>query len=107
MVRQAHQPAKARRRRRNAAMLCADVTGLEWTVDRYAGENMAQAGGETTAFECKVQADRLETKQTTKPRTDCATVDHAYEVLSRGETITVAGSDMMRLRSKLASFGVW
>lgn len=67
---------------------------------------MAAGGGATTAYECRVQADKLETKPTSKLRTDCATVDHAYEVLSRGETVTVAGSDMMRLRSKLAAFGV-
>lgn len=99
---------KAKRRRVNAALLCADATGLQWAIDRYSGgqSTMAAGGSATTAYECRVQADKLETKPTTKLRTDCATVDHAYEVLSRGETVTVAGSDMMRLRSKLAAFGV-
>lgn len=108
---------KAKRRRVNAAMLCADVSGLEATLARWARgrrqtggigwlaqawaelpdseieeiRNMAAGGSATTAYECRVQADKLETKPTTKLRTDCA---------------TVAGSDMMRLRSKLAAFGV-
>ena len=32
---------KARRRRMNAAMLCADGSALQWTIDRYAGGQMA------------------------------------------------------------------
>ncbi len=67
---------------------------------------MAAGGSATTAYECKVEAYKLETKPTTKLRTDCATVSDAQERLERGETVTVAGSDMMQLRSRLAAFGI-
>jgi hypothetical protein len=53
-----------------------------------------------------VQEYRLQTKPTTKLRTDCATISDAQERLERGETVTVASSDMMQLRSRLAAFGI-
>lgn len=67
---------------------------------------MAQAGGATTAYQCTVQEFKLETVPTSRLRTECATVSDAQERLSRGETVIVAGSDIMQLRSRLASFGV-
>lgn len=67
---------------------------------------MAAGGGATTAYECKVQGDKLETKPTTRLRSECARVADAQEKLSRGETVTVAGSDIEQLRSRLAAFGV-
>ncbi len=68
-------------------------------------------GDETTAFKLWLSWDdrggHLHTQQATRPRTDCATVDHAAQALvEEGETVIVAGSDMMQLRSRLASFGV-
>lgn len=99
--------SKARRRRLNAAVLCADTTGLQATIDRYAGEtNMAQSGGVNTAYICRLQANELQTTPTSRTRTDCATVDHAYEVLARGEPVVVAESDMQALRRRLSAFGV-
>ena len=99
---------KAKRRRMNAAMLCADGSALQWTIDRYAGgqSGMAQSGSVTTAYICRVQANQLTTLPTSRLRTDCATVDHAYEVLSRGEAVVVAGSDMEALRQRLRAFEV-
>ena len=67
---------------------------------------MAQGGGVTTAYICRVQANELTTLPTSRMRTDCATVDHAYEVLSRGEAVVVAGSDMEALRQRLRAFEV-
>ena len=67
---------------------------------------MAQGGGVTAAYQCWVQAYRLETVQTSRPRTECATVDDARARLERGETVVVAGSDMQQLRGRLASFGI-
>ena len=97
---------KARRRRLNAA-LRTDGSALQDTIDRYAGEtNMAQSGGVTTAYICRLLANELQTMPTSRMRTDCATVDHAYEVLERGEPVVVAGSDMQALRRRLAAFDV-
>lgn len=70
------------------------------------GGSMAQGGSVTTAYKCTVQAYKLETEATSRLRTDCATVPDAVERLERGETVTVAGSDMMQLRSRLAGHGV-
>jgi protein involved in polysaccharide export with SLBB domain len=67
---------------------------------------MAAGGSATTAYQCTVQAYRLETTPTSRLRTDCATVSDAQERLQRGETVVVAGSDMAQLRQRLASFGV-
>ena len=67
---------------------------------------MAQSGGVTTAYICRLQANELQTMPTSRMRTDCATVDHAYEVLSRGEAVVVAGSDMQALRRRLAASDV-
>lgn len=67
-------------------------------------------GDETTAFKLWLSWDdrggHLHTQQATRPRTECATVADAQERLLRDEAVVVAGSDMMQLRSRLASFGV-
>ena len=62
---------------------------------------MAQSGGVTTAYICRLQANQLQTMPTSRTRTDCATVDHACEVLARGEPVVVAESDMYALRYAL------
>lgn len=71
---------------------------------------MAQGGSTTTAYKLWLSWDdaggHLHTQQATRPRTECATVDHAAQRLRDGDTVVVAGSDMMQLRSRLASFGV-
>ncbi len=70
-------------------------------------QRMAQAGGTTTAYRCKViDGVKLTTMHDPKLRTECATVDDAMLRLQRGETVTVAGSDMGQLRSRLAGLGV-
>jgi hypothetical protein len=53
-----------------------------------------------------VIAGELFVAATTRLRTDCATVDDALLRLSRGEEVTVAGSDMVALRARLAQEGV-
>lgn len=65
---------------------------------------MAAGGGATTAYICVVQAYKLEVTPTTKLRTQCVKVADAFEALQRGETVTVAGSDMAQLRQRLAAF---
>jgi hypothetical protein len=53
-----------------------------------------------------VIAGELFVAATTRLRTDCATVDDAFQRLSRGEAVTVAGADMPALRRVLAREGV-
>lgn len=79
-----------------------------WNIyqDEQEQAQMAAGGGATTAYKCKVEADKLVTVSTTCLRTECARVADAQEQLSRGETVIVAGSDMQQLRGRLASFGV-
>lgn len=72
---------------------------------------MAAGGSTTTAYKLWLSWDdaggHLHTQQATRLRTECATVDHAAQALvNDGATVVVAGSDMMRLRSRLAAFGV-
>jgi hypothetical protein len=43
---------------------------------------------------------------TTRLRSECATVDHALQVLAAGERCVVAGSDMAALRMRLQQAGV-
>jgi translation initiation factor IF-1 len=68
---------------------------------------MAIAGGITTAYQCKpvIINDRLtlETTHTSYPRNLCASPADAYIRLLKGDTVTVAGSDMAALRSKIAA----
>ena len=67
---------------------------------------MAVSGGATTAYVCQVSGYELTVAPTTRLRTNCATVDHALEVLARGESVVVAGSDMAALRTRLQGAGV-
>ncbi len=94
---------KARRRRVNASWLCADTSGLQWTIDRYTkGQTtMAVAGGMTTAYRCNVSDNSLIAAPTTYPTRDCANVEAALEILGRGETCIVAAADMSALRARL------
>lgn len=67
---------------------------------------MAVAGGVCMAYQCQVNAGELVTRSTSMLRTYCATVDDALDRLSRGEAVTVAGSDMAALRRRLTQEGV-
>ncbi len=71
---------------------------------------MAQAGGVTTAYRCRIESGDvgglLRTTFTSMLRTECATVDDALLRLQRNETVTVAGGDMAQLRTRLAGLGV-
>ena len=60
---------------------------------------MAVSGGATTAYVCQVHDWRLVCQPTTRLRSECATVDHALQVLA-------AGSDMAVLRMRLQQAGV-
>ncbi len=98
---------KARQRRRIAPPLCADVTALQATINRYTGESMAIAGGMTGAYEFVVESFTLKTvKATTYPSTECANIEAAVAILERGESVIVAAGDVARLRQRLASFGI-
>ena len=67
---------------------------------------MAVSGGATTAYVCQVHDWQLTAQPTTRLRTECATVDHALQILARGERCVVAGSDMAALRDRLRRAGV-
>ena len=67
---------------------------------------MAVSGGATTAYVCQVHGYELTCQPTTLLRTECATVDHALQILARGERCVVAGSDMAALRMRLQQAGV-
>ena len=67
---------------------------------------MAVSGGATSAYICQVHDWQLMATSTTRLRTECATVDHALQVLERGERCVVAGSDMAALRDRLQRAGV-
>ena len=97
---------KARRRRCNAALLCADDGALQATIDRYGGESMAIAGGMTGAYKCQIQEYRLTADKTTYPSKDCANIEAAVTILGRGESCIVAAGDVAKLRQRLASFGI-
>lgn len=62
---------------------------------------MAIAGGATTAYKCRVVDGFLHVTRTSGLRSQCVKVAEAIEQLGRGETVTVAGSDMGALRSEL------
>ena len=67
---------------------------------------MAVSGGATTAYVCQVSGYELTATPTTRLRSECATVDHALQVLAAGERCVVAGSDMAALRDRLRRAGV-
>lgn len=69
---------------------------------------MAIAGGACTAYECRLLADgTLTTRNRTALRSYCADLDSEQDEnlrkLRNGEPLTVAGSDMVKLRQLLAS----
>ena len=67
---------------------------------------MAVSGGATTAYVVQVHDWQLVATPTTRLRSECATVDHALQVLAAGERCVVAGSDMAALRMRLQQAGV-
>lgn len=62
---------------------------------------MAVSGGACSAYRCRVQDGQLVATPTTSLRKLCVEPDEALAPLSRGEWVTVAGSDMAALRSLL------
>lgn len=64
---------------------------------------MAIAGGATSAYRCQVVDGALEVTSTTILRSECADVETALLRLGRGERVTVAGSDMEKLRRRLGA----
>lgn len=68
---------------------------------------MAVAGGACTAYRCRLAdgSGQMVTKTTSALRTYCATPDDALQRLRRGESVTVAGSDMVTLRAMLEAEG--
>jgi len=62
---------------------------------------MAVAGGACSAYRCFVMDGALHCQPTTTLRSQCVAVGEAVDILSRGETVIVQGSDMAALRSEL------
>ena len=62
---------------------------------------MAVSGGACSAYRCQVQDGQLVATPTTSLRTLCVAPTDALEPLSRGEWVTVAGSDVAALRRLL------
>lgn len=62
---------------------------------------MSHGGGTTVAYRLTLRGDDLIDEPTARLRTLCATVDDALIRLRRGESVTVAGSDMTVLRARL------
>lgn len=69
--------------------------------------DMAIAGGVTAAYRCQVVDGWLQVQYAATQRSLCAqSVDVALERLQAGELVTVAGSDMPALRTRLAGLGI-
>jgi hypothetical protein len=64
---------------------------------------MAIAGGATTAYKCKLENGSLVVAPTTKLRSECKSPQEALPLLTAGEEVTVAGSDMHELRLMVAA----
>ena len=63
---------------------------------------MAIAGGACSAYQVRVQDRQLQVvRSTTSLRSMCTGVEEAMLRLSRGETVTVAGSEMVELRRQV------
>jgi len=62
---------------------------------------MAIAGGATAAYRCQVVDDQLEMVATSALRSVCVPVRDALPLLSSGEKVLLAGSDMAALRVAL------
>ena len=68
---------------------------------------MAISGSMTTAYECKVQGFILETvRSKVWPSNECERVTDAVDKLAKGETVTMAVSDMAQLRKTLEELGI-
>lgn len=64
------------------------------------------AGGACSAYRCYVMDGALHCQPTTTLRSQCVAVAEAVNILSRGETVLVQGSDMAALRQELGKFFV-
>ena len=67
---------------------------------------VAVSGSATTAYSCMISGYKLTVNQTTRARSECATVDDALQRLAKGERVVVAGSDVAALRDRLQRAGV-
>lgn len=62
---------------------------------------MAIAGGACSAYRVQVRDRQIHVQSTTILRDLCAKPDDAMVALSRGEVVTVAGSDIAEVRRRL------
>lgn len=62
---------------------------------------MAIAGGACSAYRVQVFDRQVLVNSTTTLRSECVAIEPALQRLSRGEIVTVAGSDMAELRRRL------
>jgi len=65
---------------------------------------MAIAGGATTAYRCMLSGKLLHTAPMGMiQRSQCVEPKQAVELLRRGETVTIAGSDVVKIEQMLES----
>ena len=64
---------------------------------------MAIAGGMTTAYEVTMRGGVLVVDKTTRPMSQCQSVDEAAATVQAGGTAIVAGSDAYALRMRLTT----
>jgi len=64
---------------------------------------MAVAGGACAAYRVQVRDRQIHVQSTTTLRSMCTAVEEAMLRLSRGEVVTVAGSDMAEIRERVDS----
>jgi hypothetical protein len=62
---------------------------------------MAVAGGACAAYRVQVRDRQIDVQGTTTLRSMCTAVEEAMLRLSRGEVVTVAGSDMAEIRRRI------
>lgn len=80
---------------------------MEYSWSKYEeSDDVAIAGGMTTAYKCRVQEHRLTVETTTYPKSECANVEAALEILARGESCIVASADIPALRIRLLVLGI-
>lgn len=72
----------------------------------FGGMAMAIAGGSITAYQCRIVDGAMQVANTTYPRSLCVDPPEAMTKLAAGESVTVAGSDMAKLRTLLAAEGI-
>lgn len=68
---------------------------------------MAIAGGACSAYRVQVIGNELSIVPTTALSYQCAPLVTAITKLSRGEWVTVRGSEMVALRNNLRAHGIW